>query len=83
MDDIHLTPANPLYEDVVTILQGSQEMSKIISAIVDWTGINSATSEVKTVPMSLHHECSQLVRTRASIYHLHSVPLALALPEVD
>ena len=55
-----------MYEDVVTILQGSQEMTNIISAIVDWTGVNSIAGDVCTRPVCLRDLSLQAVCAAAA-----------------
>ena len=61
------TPSSRLYEDVSTILTGAAEMSNLITALVDWTGINSSAGDATLTVVDVQDICTSVVR-RGSVY---------------
>ncbi len=54
-------PNDSIYEDVATILSGAQQMSNLITAMVDWTAVNSAADAYRE-PTNVVALCTQAVR---------------------
>ena len=56
-------PNSTMFDDVTTIVSSATQMSNLITALVDWTGVSSASSEAKLTAVGLPAICSAQVIT--------------------
>ena len=61
------SPSDAVYDDVSTILSSANQMSNLITALVDWTGVNSASAESNAEPVNIAAVCADAVRSRVCI----------------
>ena len=71
------SPSDAVYDDVSTILSSANQMSNLITALVDWTGVNSASAESNAEPVDIAAVCADAVRSRVGVTALRAQWCAL------
>ena len=57
------SPTSRMYEDVSTIVSCATQMSNLITALVDWTGVNSSAGEATLTAVDVLSVCTNVVRS--------------------
>ena len=64
------SPTSRMYEDVSTIASCATQMSNLITALVDWTGVNSSAGEATLTAVDVLSLCTNVVSRCSSRYIL-------------
>ena len=66
------SPSDAMYDDMLTILSCATQMSNLISAMVDWTGVNSTGFDVSNENVNVTDRIMDAVRCCACVHGVRS-----------